>query len=106
MKLVKAKDFASGYVQAALWHPAESFLRLTGNELIKVIDVRTFVDNLIVTNATFAFTAQVERLRFEVEERLQNATRRINVGGNQRLLQVMLIPNRILTVGVLRKTGC
>lgn len=63
------------------------------------------VDDLVISDAAFTFAAQIQSLRFKIEERLQNAAGRIDFRCHERFANVMLIPNGILAIRVLGKAG-
>lgn len=71
--------------------------------MVEIPNIRCFVRCLVVANRAFTFSTQEKSFGVEVIEWLQNTTRRVYVGGRQRLLQVMLIPDRILPVRVFRE---
>lgn len=60
VQLVEAENLTNRGVEAALRHEAERLLRMSGDELVQVVDVRGVINDFVVADVAVAFARQIQ----------------------------------------------
>jgi len=99
-----AIDLVSGDIAISLGQEASTTKRIVALELSEVVNVRIFIDYLIVTDVTVTLSGEEENVGIRVEERNDDTRASIEIGAVQRLGEITRIPDGVLTLRSLGET--